>query len=89
MSITGYRLRVTEGEFKGLWLSRIDLHSKSGMPYRIVPDWQEVANHPERYRITPKFGRETAAWLGLNKEAAQRFRKIVSSAGIQTEIVAP
>jgi hypothetical protein len=80
-------LRVTQGEFKGLWLSRIDV-TKPGLPFLGSPNWQAVALNPERYQINPKFGDETA-WIGLSVEAARLYQTVVSSAGIQTEIVEP
>jgi hypothetical protein len=87
LSITGYRLRVTHGNFKGLWLSRIDA-SKPGSPFLGSPNWQEVSLHPERFIINPKFADETAG-SGFSAEAARLYQTIVSNAGIQTEIVEP
>jgi hypothetical protein len=77
-----------DGEFKGLWLSRIDV-TKPGLPFLGAPNWQEVSLHPERYQINPKFGDESATWIGHSAEAAQLYQTIVSNAGIQTETVEP
>ncbi len=86
----GYRLRVTEGELKGLWLTRIDVTTKGGIAFRGSPNWQEVSLRPDQFQINPRFQEdESAAWLGLSQQNALTFQTIVLSAGIQTEIVDP
>jgi len=86
----GYRLRVTEGELKGLWLTRIDVTTKGGIAFRSSPNWQEVSLRPDQFQINPRFQEdESAAWLGLSQQNALTFQTIILSTGIQTEIVAP
>jgi hypothetical protein len=86
----GYRLRVTEGELKGLWLTRIDVTTKGGIAFRGSPNWQEVSLRPDLFQINPRFQEdESAAWLGLSQQNALTFQTIIMSTGIQTEIVAP
>ena len=86
----GYRLRVTEGELKGLWLTRIDVTTKGGIAFRGSPNWQEVSLRPDQFQINPRFQEdESAAWLGLSQQNALTFQTIILSAGIQTEIVDP
>ena len=86
----GYRLRVTEGELKGLWLTRIDVTTKGGTAFRGSPNWQEVSLRPDQFQINPRFQEdESAAWLGLSQQNALTFQTIILSTGIQTEIVDP
>jgi hypothetical protein len=86
----GYRLRVTEGELKGLWLTRIDVTTKDGIAFRGSPNWQEVSLRPDQFQINPRFQEdESAAWLGLSQQNALTFQTIVLSTGIQMEIVDP
>ena len=86
----GYRLRVTEGELKGLWLTRIDVTTKGGTAFRSSPNWQEVSLRPDQFQINPRFQEdESAAWLGLSQQNALTFQTIILRTGIQTEIVAP
>ena len=90
MPFMGYRLRATDGEFKGLWLARIVVATKGGITSRgISPNWLEIALHPCRYRIKPGFrAEESAAWSGTERDA-QTFLSILSSIRFPAEIVAP
>src|SRR5260370_40668050 len=64
----GYRLRVTEGELKGMGLTRIDVTTKGGIAFRGSPNWQEDSWRPEQVQINPRFeDDESAACLVLSQ----------------------
>src|SRR5260370_7104991 len=73
----GYRLRVTEGELKGLWLTRIDVTTKGEIAFRSSPNWQEVSLRPDQFQINPRFQEhDSAAWLRLSHQTPLPFPPI-------------
>jgi len=88
LAFTGYRLRGTEGQFKGLWLTNISV-SQGGLPVQVL-NWENIARRANQYLFNPTFhADEKAAWGGFTLQNAQLFQSITSHCGIPTEIVEP
>src|SRR5258705_11019679 len=65
----GYRLRVTEGELKGLWLTRIDVTTRGGKAFRGSSKLQKGSFGPDPFQIKTR-GLEdaSAAWLCVSPQ---------------------
>jgi hypothetical protein len=88
MAFTGFRLRGTDGRFKGLWLTGITVF-KNGLPFQVL-NWDNVVSRANEFVFNPAFSADAnSAWSGFTKENAERFQAIASISGIPTEIVEP
>jgi len=84
----GFRLRVTEGELRGQWLTGISV-SQNSLPVQVL-NWEEVVRRADQFVCNPTFHpNEQAAWAGFTKQNAQTAQTLVSRSGIRTEIVEP
>ena len=81
-----YRLKVSQGELAGSFLSRLDVF-RGGVPFQVT-NWSGVLAHLESYEFRPTFvADEEGAWRSMSVEAAERFQAILRYLGIESEIV--
>jgi hypothetical protein len=88
VAYTGFRLRVTQGQLAGQWLTGLYV-SQNGLPVQVL-NWEEIVRRANQFTFNPTFHPdEKAAWGGFTIENAQTFQALVAHTGIQTEIVEP
>jgi hypothetical protein len=81
-----YRLKVSQGEFAGSFLSRLAVF-RGGVPFQVT-NWSAVLAHLESYEFRPAFvADEEGAWRSISAEAAERFQAILRYSGIESEMV--
>jgi hypothetical protein len=81
-----YRLKVSQGELAGSFLSRTDVF-RGGVPFQVT-NWSAVLAHIESYEFRPTFvADEEGAWRSISAGPAERFQAILRYLGIESEIV--
>ena len=79
-----YRLKVSQGELAGSFLSRLDVF-RGGVPFQVT-NWSGVLAHLESYEFRPTFvADEEGAWRSISAEATERFQAILRYLGIESE----